>query len=88
MERKEKDTRLNRLLKILPIFSLAYRRDIKKWFLKLVLILNVFLFMFALLNNMPSMLLFLCNIYFLYKYLLGKYPEESLKKSDRYNVIE
>lgn len=80
--------RLENLKRYLPIFGLAYRRELKKGFLKLVLILNVLLFIQALWSNAPSMLLFISNIYFLYRYMLGKYPEVALKGKKRYDVVK
>jgi hypothetical protein len=83
-----KKTRYDELKRVLIIGFIAYRKTLRKYILKLVLIANMVLFILALANNMPSMMLYLVNIYYLYKYMLDQYPEASLKRKDRYELKE
>lgn len=79
-----KRTRLSELKRSLTVGIIAYRDDIKKAILKLALIANMIMFILSLLNNMPSMLLYLANVHFLYKFMIEHYPETKLRRKDRF----
>ncbi len=81
-----KDTRLNKLKNILNISIIAYRGEIRKFILKILLIVNMIMFILAFLNNMPSMILYLLNIFYLYNYMKDQYPDTKLKARDRYEA--
>lgn len=76
--------RLERLKRSLFVATIMYRKEIRKKLLKIIIIFNFVLFFFAVINNMPSMVLFILNMYYLYNYLKSEYPEEGLKQKDRY----
>lgn len=79
-------SRASRLKHILSIGMLAYRKSIRKGLLKVVLVMNLVLFILAFLNNMPSMALYIINMYYINKFMQSEYPETKLKRKDRYEV--
>jgi hypothetical protein len=83
-----KRTRWTELKRSLDIGYIAYRREIRKAILKLCLMLNMVLFIMALVDNMPSFVLYLINMHFLYKYMLDQYPESKIKIKDRYKDVK
>ena len=83
-----KKTRLNDLKSSLTIGFIAYRIAIRKFVLKFLLVVNMVMFLLAFLDNMPSMLLYILNMYYLYKYMKEQYPEKGVKVKDRYQVAE
>jgi len=66
---------------------IVYWKKIRKVLLRLIIIINAVLFLLALWNNIPSMVLYAFNMHFLYKYFLNEYPEERIKKKDRFKGI-
>ena len=81
-----KDTRLNRLDRIVNIGMVAYRKEIRKFILKILLMLNMIMFLIAFLDNLPSMILFMLNVFYLYKYMKNQYPESKIKMKERYDT--
>lgn len=81
-----KDTRLNRLDRIVNIGMVAYRKEIRKFILKILLMLNMIMFLIAFLDNLPSMILFMLNVFYLYKYMKNQYPEPKIKMKERYDI--
>lgn len=79
---------MNDLKKSLTIGFIAYRIEIRKFVLKFLLVVNMVMFILAFLNNMPSMLLYILNIYYLYKYMKEQYPDTKLKAKDRYEATQ
>ena len=77
---------MNELKNSLTIGFIAYRIEIRKFVLKFLLVVNMIMFILAFLNNMPSMLLYILNIYYLYKYMKEQYPDTKLKEKDRYQI--
>lgn len=84
MKRKE---RFEKFKSTALVGYIAYWKKIRKGILKLIVIINAVLFMLALWNNIPSMVLYLFNMHFLYKYYIKEYPEEGLKRKDRFKGI-
>lgn len=79
--------RLEKLKRSLFVATIMYRKEIRKKLLKIVILLNFVLFFISIMNNMPSMILFVLNMFYLYNYLTKEYPEEGFKKKDRYEGI-
>ena len=79
--------RLERLKKSLFVGSIMYRKEIRKKMLKIIILLNGVLFFISLMNNMPSMVLFVLNMFYLYKYMKSEYPDAGIKKKERYKGI-
>jgi hypothetical protein len=80
----KKEERLEDAKSTARIWYIMRWGKLRRRFIKLLLILNVLLFFMSLVNNQPSMVLFLFNTYYLYKYYLDQYPEERLKQRDRF----
>lgn len=81
-------TRLEELKKSLFVGKIMYRYEIRKKLLKIVVLLNCVLFFFSVMNNMPSMVLYILNMYYLYNYLTKEYPEEGFKIKDRFKGMD
>ena len=81
-----KDNRLDRLKRILPIGIIAYRKEIRKFILKVLLMLNMIMFIIAFLDNMPSMVLYLLNVFYLYQFMKNQYPVIKVKEKERYQI--
>ena len=81
-----KDNRLTKLKRILPIGIIAYRKEIRKFVLKVLLVLNMVMFLIAFLDNMPSMVLFMLNVFYLYQFMKNQYPESKVKMKERYQI--
>ena len=81
-----KKTRMNDLKNSLTIGFIAYRIEIRRFVLKFLLVVNMVMFILAFLGNMPSMLLYILNMYYLYKYMKEQYPDTGLKVKDRYEA--
>lgn len=81
-----KDNKLNRLERLSNIWLVAYRKDIRRFILKVLLVLNMVMFIIAFLDNMPSMILFIFNVFYLYKYMKDQYPESKVKMKDRFSI--
>lgn len=79
--------RLEKLKRCWFVVNVMYRKEIRKKLLKIVVLLNGILLFVSILDNMPSMVLFMLNMYYLYNYLKSEYPEEGLKIKDRYEGI-
>lgn len=79
--------RLEKLKRSLFVGSIMYRKEIRKKLLKIIILLNGVLFFISLMNNMPSMVLFVLNMFYLYKYMKSEYLDVGIKKKDRYNGI-
>ena len=77
---------MNDLKNSLTIGFIAYRVEIRKFVLKILLVVNMVMFILAFLGNMPSMLLYILNMYYLYNYMKGEYPDTKLKVKDRYEA--
>ena len=77
---------MNELKKSLTIAFIAYRKEIRKFVLKFLLVVNMVMFLIAFMNNMPSMVLYILNMYYLYNYMKEQYPDKSVKMKDRYQV--
>jgi len=75
---------MNELKKSLTIAFIAYRKEIRKFVLKFLLVVNMIMFLIAFLDNMPSMLLYILNMYYLYNYMKEQYPDTKMKVKDRY----
>lgn len=81
-----KDTRFTELKRILNIGIIAYRGEIRKFILKGLLVLNMIMFIIAFLDNMPSMILYMLNVFYLYKYMRNQYPVNGIKMKERYRI--
>lgn len=79
--------RLEKLKRSLFVASIMYRKEIRKKLLKILIILNGVLLFTSIMNNLPSMVLFLLNMFYLYKYLKIEYPDKGIKKKERYKGI-
>ena len=79
---------MNDLKNSLTIGFIAYRVEIRKFVLKFLLVVNMIMFLIAFLDNMPSMLLYILNMYYLYNYMKEQYPDTKMKVKDRYRVAE
>jgi len=75
---------MNDLKNSLTIGFIAYRKEIRKFVLKFLLVVNMIMFLIAFLDNMPSMLLYILNMYYLYNYMKEQYPDTKMKVKDRY----
>jgi len=80
--------RLEQLKRSLFVATIMYRKEIRKKLLKIIILLNFVLFFTSVMNNMPSMVLFILNMYYLYNYLKKEYPEEGFKKKDRFKGMD
>jgi hypothetical protein len=78
------ETRISKLKHTISIAYVAYHDGIRKFTLRALIILNFILFCSAFLSNMPSMVVYALNIFYIYKFMIEKYPEISLKRKDRY----
>ena len=81
-------SRLEELKKSLFVGTIMYRKEIRKKILKVIVLLNCVLFFYAVFNNMPSMVLYILNMYYLYNYLTKEYPEEGFKIKDRFKGMD
>ena len=78
---------MNDLKNSLTIGFIAYRVEIRKFVLKFLLVVNMIMFILAFLGNMPSMLLYILNMYYLYNYMKQQYPvAKKTKIKDRYGA--
>ena len=80
--------KLEELKRSLFVGTVMYRREIRKKLLKIIVVLNGVLFFIAIMNNQPSMVLFLLNMYYLFNYMKSEYPESKLKTKDRFEGME
>ena len=81
-------SRFEELKRSLFVGTVMYRKEIRKKLLKIIVVLNGVLFFIAIMNNQPSMILFLLNMYYLFNYMKSEYPETTLKSKDRYDGME
>ncbi|MBA7490191.1 hypothetical protein ES702_00726 [subsurface metagenome] len=80
--------KLEKLKRCWFVVNIVYRKEIRKKLLKVLIVFNGILLFMSILNNMPSMVLFLLNMYYLYNYLKYEYPEEGLKIKDRFKGMD
>ena len=66
---------------------IAYRRELRKLFIKCIVILNAGLCIYSVWYNMPSMIIFFINVVYILKYYRIEYPETSIKKKDRFKDL-
>lgn len=76
------------LKRSLFVGTVMYRKEIRKKLLKIIVVLNGVLFFIAIMNNQPSMILFLLNMYYLFNYMKSEYPETTLKSKDRFKDLD
>jgi len=70
------------------VAAIMYRKEIRKKVLKILILLNGVLFLTSIVNNMPSMVLFILNMYYLIKYMHDEYPESKFRLKDRYKGMK
>jgi len=81
-------SRFEELKRSLFVGTVMYRKEIRKKLLKIIVVLNGVLFFIAVMNNQPSMVLFILNMYYLFNYMKNEYPESTLKSKDRYKDMD
>lgn len=81
------ESKWDRMKTTFTIGFIAYRIELRKLFIKLIILLNAGLCILSVWNNMPSMVIFFINVIYLLKYYHIEYPETGIKKKDRFKDL-
>jgi len=82
------ESKWDRMKKNFTIGFIAYRREIRKFFIKILILLNAGLCALSMWNNNPSMIVYFLNVVYLLRYYRGEYPETAIKKKERFKDLQ
>lgn len=82
------ESKWDRIKKNYAISFIAYRKELRKFFIKILILLNVGLCVLSVWRNNPSMIVYFLNVVYLLRYYRVEYPETSIKKKERFKDLQ